>query len=285
MTAKKFKGVLGKGGNYELSYLENRLFADNKKLKERQYDFSEYDENTAVSIAQTLWKRVDSEKQKLIKKYIKSTLMLWKNKHGLPHAKNYEDGKNDEALPKPGLGLSGYHLRVTEEKRYEIIKNKKPWECAPDWVNSNPIDLWFHIRVNDYYKINHSVFAGGLAWLIIDCQKNKNPAFRPAMIKNALWLANINFNGLAELAQEGFNYKKGFLKRCKALNVYNTEREELSNAKDEDIRKQASYYLSSGGNKGSIVGKIAGSNKTKQREVRRALEVHESGLWKPKKKK
>jgi hypothetical protein len=244
-------------------------------------EHSQYDIDRAVEMATNWWEK--AYKQEIIPDYITAIFECWKIDCGEARKGNSWFGEL--------VGAKSV-LVTDEEERWNLIENAKPWECMPHWSRKNPIDLLIHIWAKEYHKFDGALFYDALAWLIIDCAKQNNPTWRIPIVSASLRLADFHFS----VAESRSKYiREEYVKQWPKIESYHKQTkgfvEELERKKENalqrgsEVRSCATELLENKKNPRSIVGIIASKTKYEKRTIRRDLEDHPSGHWKPKIKK
>lgn len=249
-------------------------------------EHSQYDIERAVKIANNWWEK--SYKKEIIPEYITAVFELWKIECG--EVREVRKGSN--ALSEL-LGI-GAVLVTDNEERWNLIQNREPWECLPNWYRKTPIDLLIHIWATEYPKFNRDYFYDALAWLIIDCAKKHGTKIERinwgiSLISASLRLADYH-SSVAELVNKSM--KEQYVKYAPKIKSYHKQSkgivEELERKKENalqrgvEIRAYATELLENKKNPRSIVGIIENKKKYGKRTIRRDLKDHPSGHWKPK---
>jgi vacuolar-type H+-ATPase subunit H len=178
--------------------------------------------------------------------------------------------------------LSAFHPRPKDDKG-------EPWEYVPPWVPANPIGLFKHIWATDDSKIAGHQFLSILAYLIIFCMKNPEQEWLPSVISVGLQLASLEVDIQTSIGEELFLKAKGKARYAKNLRQFSDSMRNLNAekiaARKAEIHSEASHYIGRGKPKAQVISLIARNNKMNERTVRRDLQDHPTGLWKPRPKK
>jgi hypothetical protein len=257
--------------------------------------YSKIDLDRALRIAQRRWEIVEEATRERLPHAIKSLFESWKIEHG-------------QKLPSGGMlgAIFNPELAVSEKDRIEHVNSHEAWECLPFWVSHNPIDLIIHIWASDYCKSfrnempikSYKMLIDSLAWLVTQHHETKNPNWHIAMIKASLRLADEEAEAVKRKYLEDYPH----IVRSKRANhniimENNRDLERIKIIKSE-IHNAATGYMERNIDKSKIVSLIHKhySQKTEnkktneirtmsKRQIRRYLEDHPSGLFKPQKRK
>lgn len=247
-------------------------------------EHSQYDIERAVKMANNWWEK--SYKKEILPEYITAVFELWKMDCG-----EARKGSNGGGGFSELLGMTT-ELVTDDEERWELIKEKNPWECLPLWYKKTPLDLLIYIWAQEYKHFDGTLFYDALSWLIIDCAKRNKPFWNMSIVSASLRLADFH----CSVAESRSKYiREEYVKQWPKIESYHKQSkglvEELERKKEnallrgEEIRAYATELLGSGKNHRSIISIIAKQKGYEKRTIRRDLEDHPSGHWKPKIKK
>lgn len=165
---------------------------------------------------------------------------------------------------------------------------KKPWDYD-DYRANSPIKLLNHLWSIGYFREPYLIYSLKAFAILISIKEN-NPAWREQILQESFLLKSFEI----EIYKTGNqNFKEAKSRQCKGLNRHKTSQSFMANALKDAIHTRATELLELGKPKSNIaslitktgIQNIEGTKNLDVRQIRRYLEDHKSGLWKPKKQK
>lgn len=249
----------------------------------QQLYFYKHEKDKAVKIAEKRLKYLSKSQRKELEELLFCYFELWKIEYGIPPHVNA-----GTSLFSQLLGVN--HIDdFEEEERFNIIKDLQAWETSPYY--QSPISLIRHIYSSNFNEPSGDNYLGLIAVSLLVSDEQKNKKFWPEMINTGLLLAELEITTLDRFSKNLWKKlsesSKKKTQRTRGLIEQNEVSKIIAEDRSNSVHSIADRYLSEGRKKSEVVGLIKnyGGFNVSERQIRRYLETHSSGHWKPKKKK